>query len=690
MVISGIHLHNFKSFKDGKIEGLSSNLTNTENVVLIGGLNGAGKTTFLESLYLCLYGKGANKMYPSRGAKHENYFSLVGSLLNNDVKQSGQNWGSMYVEVFMSEVPLTGSFLKNISLKRTWSFNLVDGVPTGEPEELFEIWEGGKLVEELDPSEYQHYIDTLLPYDVSQLFLFDGEKIQDFAGDPEAEFSVALKKVLGISLYSQLTDDLKTTRSQILTEYNKHKQTGESIEKLQVDLGEKKQKVEDNKIEITNINDELDELDIELEKIKGETSRVTRIQANDRTDFERQKVDLERERSALENNYINDATNFLPFLLASNLCDEVLQQLTKEENLLNWQAAQREIEPKINQIVDFVFEGEDIKETMFLSSLQRRFYSTRLDESIREIIFKAQGKEITRVEIIHGISLKEVDKVRSFFGRVNHRIASDLAEKSARLKNIEFALTQIRNTQTQAGDSSDGIKRLFDKISEIERKVGGFEQRREDLLFANGELNRTIEAIKSQISKAEERAQVSEEQRRQIEYCEDAQKVVVDFQKRFQAKRTKDLEIAILDMWNSLAHKDKLVNRVTVLPDNNFSIELFDSRNNKLDKTKLSAGEKEIYAISLLWALVQVSGRRMPIIVDTPFGRLDSLHRRNLVTKYFPKASHQVVLLSQDEEIVGDYYTLIKPHIAIELTIENVNGESYIKDGYPFATPVFA
>jgi DNA sulfur modification protein DndD len=122
----------------------------------------------------------------------------------------------------------------------------------------------------------------------------------------------------------------------------------------------------------------------------------------------------------------------------------------------------------------------------------------------------------------------------------------------------------------------------------------------------------------------------------------------------------------------------------------NFSIELFDSRNNKLDKTKLSAGEKEIYAISLLWALVQVSGRRMPIIVDTPFGRLDSLHRRNLVTKYFPKASHQVILLSQDEEIVGDYYTLIKPHVAIERTIENVNGESQIKDGYPFSTPVLA
>jgi DNA sulfur modification protein DndD len=280
---------------------------------------------------------------------------------------------------------------------------------------------------------------------------------------------------------------------------------------------------------------------------------------------------LENERSTLEAAYITEATDYLPFLLPTSLCEEVLQQLTREENLLNWQAAQREIEPKINEIVDFVFEGADIKDTMVLNSLQKRFYGTRLDESMREIIFKAQGREVTGVEIVHGLSTSEVDKVRGFFNRISHRVADDLSRKSSRLKNIEFGLAQIRNIQVQSGDSNDGIKRLFDKISEIERKVGGLEQRKQELDFANSELNRSIEAIKAQISKAEDRAIVTKEQQRQIEYCEAAQKVVVDFQKRFQAKRTRDLEIAILDMWNSLAHKGKLVNRVTVLPDNNFS-----------------------------------------------------------------------------------------------------------------------
>src|SRR5690606_35866109 len=105
---------------------------------------------------------------------------------------------------------------------------------------------------------------------------------------------------------------------------------------------------------------------------------------------------------------------------------------------------------------------------------------------------------------------------------------------------------------------------------------------------------------------------------------------------------------------------------------------------NEIDKTKMSAGEREIYAISLLWALVQVSGKKLPIIIDTPFGRLDSHHRKNLVKSYFPQASHQVILLSQDEEIVGQYYEMIKPYVAKELTITNEGTHSIITEGYPF------
>ena len=90
---------------------------------------------------------------------------------------------------------------------------------------------------------------------------------------------------------------------------------------------------------------------------------------------------------------------------------------------------------------------------------------------------------------------------------------------------------------------------------------------------------------------------------------------------------------------------------------------------NALEPAKLSAGERQLLAIAILWGLAEASGKELPTVIDTPLGRLDGIHRSNLVNNYFPKAGQQVILLSTDEEIVGDYYKQLKPYIAREFHI---------------------
>lgn len=82
-----------------------------------------------------------------------------------------------------------------------------------------------------------------------------------------------------------------------------------------------------------------------------------------------------------------------------------------------------------------------------------------------------------------------------------------------------------------------------------------------------------------------------------------------------------------------------------------FTLALFDRAGQPVPKHRLSAGEKQLLAIALLWGLARASGRQLPVAIDTPLGRLDSSHRNNLVEKYFPQASHQVLVLSTDTEI---------------------------------------
>jgi DNA sulfur modification protein DndD len=122
------------------------------------------------------------------------------------------------------------------------------------------------------------------------------------------------------------------------------------------------------------------------------------------------------------------------------------------------------------------------------------------------------------------------------------------------------------------------------------------------------------------------------------------------FKEKLTLKKLNKLEGEVTECFRYLLHKSDLVHRVTI-DTHNFSLSLYDPQGKPLPKHRLSAGEKQLLAIAFLWGLARVSGRNLPVAIDTPLGRLDSSHRHNLVERYFPAASHQVILLSTDTEI---------------------------------------
>ena len=98
----------------------------------------------------------------------------------------------------------------------------------------------------------------------------------------------------------------------------------------------------------------------------------------------------------------------------------------------------------------------------------------------------------------------------------------------------------------------------------------------------------------------------------------------------------------------------------------------------------MSTGEKQIYTTALLWGLAKTSGKTLPMILDTLLGRLDSNHRQLLIERYFPYASHQVVLLSTDTEVKGSLHSLLEPHVSrtFHLAYQQSDGRTTIEEGY--------
>ena len=89
----------------------------------------------------------------------------------------------------------------------------------------------------------------------------------------------------------------------------------------------------------------------------------------------------------------------------------------------------------------------------------------------------------------------------------------------------------------------------------------------------------------------------------------------------------------------------------------------------EVPRSSLSAGEKQLMVIAILWALAKCSKKKLPVIIDTPLSRLDSIHRKALIESYFPYASDQTIILSTDSEIDAQDYELMKDNVGDEFIL---------------------
>ncbi|EKK5432483.1 DNA sulfur modification protein DndD, partial [Enterobacter hormaechei] len=164
---------------------------------------------------------------------------------------------------------------------------------------------------------------------------------------------------------------------------------------------------------------------------------------------------------------------------------------------------------------------------------------------------------------------------------------------------------------------------------------------------------------------------------------ETLKEILESFNKDMISENISKLENRIKAKFDQLKRKNNLIDKIKISPVD-FSITMFNENRKIISSERLSAGERQLFAIAILWGLADCSGKELPTIIDTPMGRLDGAHRKNLIHNYFPNASSQVILLSTDEEIYGQYYNDLKQYIAQQYNIiynEDKTSSSFVK-GY--------
>lgn len=626
-------------------------------IVLFGGLNGGGKTTLLDAFQLALYGPKAR--LSNRGRL--GYRDYLKQCINRSARAG--EWAELQLD--FSKV-LNGT-PRHFTVTRSWR-----DAPDGVAEELSVSLDG-----RIDPLFTEHWdeiVETYLPSSISHLFFFDGEQIAALAEQSSAPAIVgtAIHSLLGLDLVDRLQTDLKALE--------RRKQSTA----LDTEAAAQLTALSDEREVNTGLQDSLA---LERGALENEIGRLRKtlvqleatLQACGGIAFERQQ-ELQAqlsanttERQVYEEQLRQLAAGPLPLAIVTPALRLTLTQATVEDtsrkSLLFADELQRRDSQLLKALRMWEVPAEGIERISDYLSDDRL---GRQRSAHCEIILKAEDGLPSELKALLDISIPaSVEQAQG--------LVVKLADTEERIARLEAELSRV--------PEQDAVADLFTEIRATKATIDSKVAEVDAVTVRQEAARRRAVELDDAIQRVADRglaAQQAEDSRvRIVKHSKKVRNTLDAFRVGVVKRHIASIEALVLDAFRSLLRKKRLIHALTINPDS-FDVVLWQQPGTPLPIDRLSAGERQLLATALLWGLARAAGRPIPTIIDTPLGRLDSTHRGRLVDTYFPGASHQVLLLSTDEEIVGEYLAALKPHIGREYTLAHDDsvGSTSIIPGY--------
>jgi DNA sulfur modification protein DndD len=655
MILDSLVLHNFSLYR-GRQE-ISLTPQPGKPVILVGGLNGTGKTTLLDALQLALYGKLAR--CSTRGTL--SYEDFLKDSINRKVDPSE----GAAVEVYFRH--MSAGVEHAYRVHRSWWLT-AKGI-----RERVEVVVDGKADPLLTDSWSEH-VEDFIPARLSHLFFFDGEKIESLANfDSSADLlNTAIHSVLGLDIVDKLTGDLSVLerRKRLAA---KNTEDREAIENVGRDSERLDREYQDLVLVRAAAQNEFDFKNKRLHEL------MLRFQLEGGQAFEdRKKIETDR-RSITEalRNVENDlrqvAEGPSPLLFVKRLLSAAAEQDAKEQ-----QSAE-------SHTLDKILAKRDVR----IISIARASGTSKLSlESINRYL--REDRERRKQSVTQERFLHLDTETRELLGFLRNSVLADAEQQVKRLSESAARLSRDLLRAERALASVPAEDSIIELINERRRLEGGVADAQVRLTLLDEELEkkkRQRDQLQSKLVKQiEDQVETDfqkEDALRMVAHSQQVRTVLQTFRTSTIRKHVTGIERLVLDSFQHLLRKRTLVSELRIDP-NKFTVELRNGDGRPISSDRLSAGERQLLAVSLLWGLGRASGRPLPVVTDTPLGRLDASHRVNLVERYFPHASHQMLILSTDEEIDRDYYQRLRPWISrsYRLEFDEQAGGTQVRTGY--------
>jgi DNA sulfur modification protein DndD len=659
MILTRLSLHNYSAFHGLHAIEFGDQGKSGRNITLIGGKNGCGKTSILESLRLCLYGPAALGLR----APDATYWEFLRSRINERARKRSEE-----TRVELDFKYSIDGILHRFHVIRGWMEN-------GEKlVERLSVQKDGIELDELENNQWQSFINGLIPPGISHFFFFDAEQIERLIDERTANVKLreSVYALLNLDLLERLGGDLENVQSRILRRR----------QDIQPELSELTFQLESVANEDSAA---LRNIETHEASLKQKEARIREIEQSlfvegqslhdVKARLKAEKLQVEEQLRSLRKEQAEIAGNFLPFAILRTLSKGFEQRLDVERNQRQVAASRRIVQGLLPDVC------AEVKERLELSGTEAASVSRALAAAWTTAIDRkanAFGMPLHNLSDMQSVQM--VRHIRESQTSAHKRLSEISGKTQGAYERMKVLTSRLNRLDTHAvvPETQAEYKALTSSLAKDRAQLHSQIQRHEDLA-------KTLERLRAKKTILQQDLTGFDADSKKVETASKVSRVIERLFNTLAEKKLLELAEKTTEIYKSLARKRGLVKEIR-FSATDMQVELLTKDGAKLNRVGLSAGEKQMLAVSILWALGKVSGRSLPIVIDTPLARLDSDHRDSFVLKYLPRASHQVVVLSTDTEIDRNYSDRLSGHIAKEylLQFDGGSASSQIKPGYFF------
>ena len=703
MKINKISLYNFNSY-EGHNEFDFESRDKSKNIVLIGGKNGAGKTSLFTAIKIALYGPLAFGYV----GPNAHYIAKIKDCINSKAFQKNE---------VNAEVQLTLSLMiereyKEYVITRNWKYI------NQKLEETYTVLEEGKQLANQELSYFQNYLQGLIPPDLFEFFLFDGEEVGNIFSSNSYNTYIknAIYTLCGIDIFEIIRKFTSGYSSKANGEaddelYDQYKQLKGLAEKLEDKLSQIKEQLDEEQIKYEQIEVDLFDLETAYKNAGG-------ITQEERDELASEYESAEKIKSETSLKIKMFVEGLMPFFIVGEFADQISKQLSMQEKRDAYKYVKNSISTSVlkNALQGKTeLKAEDIE--IFINEVLNML---KPDE-------KSDGEQS-----IHDLSKEELTRVTGLIANLRAIDSDELIEMINKKRHASERMMEINKVLKSAMTDEDANRyatkeNVLLKKREESRRV--ITDKQEELISVEAEHS----VVEQQKIKALQALKENAQNKHVYELSSSMASIMESILRSKTISIRKDLEKKVVCNLKRIYRKNNLITLIEIdenfefhlyqnaeysvadllhlhrnLGQENFSDEIgntgidflinkfnvnnvgelrqsFELANKdeiinlykRIDISRLSKGERQIFILALYWAIIEVSGQDIPFIIDTPYARIDANHRKEISEKFFPNISKQVVILSTDEEINEEYYRILKPHISKEYLL--INDESQNK-----------